>query len=234
MQVKIIDDVILSNNEGTCKRFTTFYLQDIPRYILPMINKHRVFSNVAQSNRYCNRLTDALFKQVYPTGISLFGKILFRIGCLFSCLLFVLGKKFINKELLNRLLEPFIGIDLYIGSFEYMNFFKLRTSKSADPSIRELAQRMKKAYYDSDPVLAEVSLPTVTKEERQTYGYKDCIYISAARIARVSHKSIAKTPIDDLKLGLQLVEWGHLVPFEFINTIDGNARQYFENKTKVL
>jgi hypothetical protein len=56
-----------------------------------------------------------------------------------------------HKQLVNRLLEPFMWIDTLVTSTDWANFFALRDHKDAEPHIRDLAQATKEAITASTP-----------------------------------------------------------------------------------
>lgn len=99
-----------------------------------------------------------------------------------------------HKQVINRLLEPFMHIDTLISATEWVNFFALRDHHAAEPHIQKLAQVMRKAMYGSNPAPLKPGqwhLPYVSIEERKDYGLEICQKLSVARCARISY-----TPFD--------------------------------------
>ncbi|MDR9847102.1 FAD-dependent thymidylate synthase [Herbaspirillum huttiense] len=102
-----------------------------------------------------------------------------------------------HKQVVNRILEPFLHISVIVTATEWDNFYELRDHPDAQPEIRELARQMKEAMHVSPRVLrprdrqltAAWHLPYVTPEERDLYpeGPKFLAKLSAARCARVSY-----------------------------------------------
>lgn len=102
-----------------------------------------------------------------------------------------------HKQVVNRILEPFLHISVIVTATEWDNFFELRDHPDAQPEIRELAIQMRAAMGASTPVLrprdrqtiAAWHLPYVTQEERDTYRNSPELLamVSAARCARVSY-----------------------------------------------
>jgi hypothetical protein len=104
----------------------------------------------------------------------------------------------LHKQVANRLLEPFQWMRTIVTSTEWGNWNALRDHKDAEPNIRALAVTIKMAMKNSVPVERGTStkskprpkschLPYVTDDEKATYGWFDCMKISAARCARVSY-----------------------------------------------
>jgi hypothetical protein len=117
----------------------------------------------------------------------------------------------LHKQISNRILEPWQRIHVVVTATEWNNFFLLRDHPAAQPEIRELAQKIKKAMEDSYPVDIERGdwhLPYITQEERTKYSSSDLLKMSTARCARVSyltHEGKQTTLEDDIKLHHRLV-----------------------------
>lgn len=116
-----------------------------------------------------------------------------------------------HKQIYNRLTEPFQMIKVVVSATEWDNFFWLRDDVMADPTIAELARKMKLAYDDSVPQLLKVGewhLPYVfvdfaliDAKLQQIYFLRDnidmrdnitleqAIKVSAARSAAVSYRN---------------------------------------------
>ena len=108
-----------------------------------------------------------------------------------------------HKQIVNRLLEPFMHIDVIVTATDYENFFWLRRHPDAQPEIKALADAMFKAMEASTPKLLssdEWHLPYVTVTERAFVNSaentifssvptrtEDLIKASVARCARVSY-----------------------------------------------
>ncbi len=125
-----------------------------------------------------------------------------------------------HKQIVNRLLEPFVHINVLVSATEYMNFFGLRLDKHAQPEIKVLAENMWRVYNESRPKAlqpGEWHLPYIDEEDEELstaimnyhlqYGtYIDELNIkcSVARCARVSYLSFETgrkpTLEEDLKL----------------------------------
>lgn len=119
-----------------------------------------------------------------------------------------------HKQIVNRLLEPFVHINVVVTATEWDNFFNLRLHEDAQPEIYELARAMKEAMDGSTP-------KELSRGQWHLPYIEDCEdpRISAARCARVSYKTHdGRTPsvTEDLNLFEQLVTRGHLSPLEHV------------------
>lgn len=117
-----------------------------------------------------------------------------------------------HKQVINRLLAPFIHIDVVVTTTELTNFLWLRDHKDAEPHIADLARAMIYAMevhkthnhlfgmeggprkLTNDPTLkSSWHLPYVTDDERATMTLESLIKLSIARCARVSYKAFDGT-----------------------------------------
>lgn len=238
------DVKIIADSQGKYSRITTMQLK-YPRFIHSEFMTHRVFSRNASSSRAIP--TAKLIEQVRNSPVqpvwwgknqpgmqaaeelddvgkelalktwraaarsaSEFAEMLARVGA--------------HKQIVNRVLEPFLTISVVVTSTEWDNFFKLRCHKDAQPEIRKLAEWMREALHRSLPKKLQPGqwhLPYVDAQieddEKQSYrnnidaGIKgttflelgDALRASVARCARVSYlKHDGEEPVleDDLKL----------------------------------
>lgn len=95
-----------------------------------------------------------------------------------------------HKQVVNRLIEPFMHIRVILTATEFDNFYLLRDHKDAEPHIRMLAQEMKKAEVGAQPETLHTGdwhLPYVPLEEVENLGNDMACRVSAARCARVSY-----------------------------------------------
>lgn len=103
----------------------------------------------------------------------------------------------VHKQVVNRILEPFLHISVIVTATEFANWNELRAHPDAQPEIHQLALVMQEAEAASTPVyrprnrLHESAwhLPYVTERERQAYHDQPLFLakLSAARCARVSY-----------------------------------------------
>ena len=117
-----------------------------------------------------------------------------------------------HKQVVNRLLAPFVHMRTVVTSTCWANFDGLRRHKDAEPIIKILADRMFEAREAATPRVlqqGEWHLPYVTQDERDTHSLEVLKKISAERCARVSYKlrDNSGRPYDpDFSLYKQLVE----------------------------
>lgn len=107
-----------------------------------------------------------------------------------------------HKQIVNRLLEPFMHITVVVSATEWSNFFALRDHPDAEPHIRLLAQRMKAALYEAEIQFLQPGgwhLPFVPfgwgsagKSWHPNYevSVQDAIKLSVARCASTSYKTV--------------------------------------------
>lgn len=110
-----------------------------------------------------------------------------------------------HKQVVNRLIEPWMWIDVLVTSTEWANFFHLREDEAAEPHIRDLARLIHQAIDNADcQILApgEWHLPYITDEDREyanNCGRDELptnilCEISAARCARISYRPFDGNP----------------------------------------
>lgn len=130
----------------------------------------------------------------------------------------------VHKQLVNRLLEPFMWQTVIVTATEYENFFALRAHKDAQPEIREIATRMNELYRASAPVAVPEGfwhLPLVwDAEQLRADGLTDeqIRLVSVGRCARVSYLTHdgKRDPKADIELCQRLQASGHMSPFEHV------------------
>lgn len=233
--------IVLDSKNNYNNRLTTFLLR-FPKSILAEFNTHRVLSRSASSSRavttakYLEEVrSDALrFTPIYwgknvpgmqaketLTGLDLaFAKTEWKKSALSAA---DHAEKLLNfgvhKQTVNRILEPFLYVNVVVTATDFMNFFGLRLDTDAQPEIRQLALLMYRAYKKSIPEYRSWHLPFITSKDinyifdnPKSYGdilsnsniipmmqrinniknYEETlIKISVARCARTSYKSHA-------------------------------------------
>lgn len=103
-----------------------------------------------------------------------------------------------HKQVANRLVEPFMWMDLLVTATDWKNFLHLRDHPDAEPHIRDLAvlvgQALENAHVQ-DLAIGEWHLPYITVDDWETLDeapYSEQLEtmkkISAARCARISYK----------------------------------------------
>jgi|SRR5580700_31777 thymidylate synthase ThyX len=141
----------------------------------------------------------------------------------------------LHKQIVNRILEPFLHINVVVTATEWDNFFGLRLDKAAQPEMHALAVAMWEARSMVIPkplahnqwhlpfvVPSDAYQPSVS--EKTNEALEMCIKISVARCARVSYESHEtgrrSTVEEDLVLYDRLLASKHLSPFEHQATPD--------------
>lgn len=133
----------------------------------------------------------------------------------------------VHKQIVNRLLEPFMWHTVIVTATEWGNFFALRAHKDAQPEIRVIAEMMRGCYNESTPTLVkkdEWHLPLIQPEEYDgVFEFsEEARKISSARCARVSYLTHdGKRDLEaDLTLYERLVGGGHMSPLEHVAVPD--------------
>lgn len=240
IEAKVVADSLHTN---FAKRLTTIQVV-CPRFIWAEMLTHRMFSRNAQSSRACpvkkmieevrnNPVIPIEFGSNQPgmqagqplTGIYLDGaeSEWKQAAILAAQQAGYLNSRGVHKQVVNRILEPFVTISSIITGTEWDNFWKLRIHSAAQPEILATAKAMKDAMDSSEPTLLEEGewhLPYVSKDEianLEHEGFEEAAMISAARCARVSYKNHDGTDCNvekDLALAKRLVADSHWSPFE--------------------
>ena len=222
IEAKIIEDSI--SEAG--KRITTLQVK-FHRFILPEFNTHRVFSRNFSSSRAIP--TAKLLEQVRTdpampvhwgknqTGMQAeveldeLAKEAAKASWIASANsaashALIMSQIGAHKQIVNRIIEPYVWANGIITSTEWDNWFELRAHEDAQPEIHELALKIRDAIDNSTPVLLKQSewhLPYVSQEERATMETSLIQKISAARCCRVSylkHDGTMPNIEEDLKL----------------------------------
>jgi hypothetical protein len=222
IEAKVIEDSI----SPTGKRITTIQVK-FHRFILPEFNTHRVFSRNFSSSRAIP--TAKLIEQVRtdPATPVHWGKnqrgmqanqqldpadlytahrmwrAAANSAANYADSLAAIGA---HKQIVNRIIEPFMWANGIVTSTEWDNWFQLRAHEDAQPEIQQLALQMRQAIDESIPRLLQHGqwhLPYVTDAERNQADCDMLKKISAARCCRVSylkHDGHAPNRDDDLAL----------------------------------
>jgi thymidylate synthase ThyX len=133
----------------------------------------------------------------------------------------------VHKQVINRILEPFMWHTVIVSATEWDNFFKLRLAENAQPEIQAAARLMFDAKAASDPnpvALGDWHLPLVQNDEREL-PIETLKKVSAARCARVSYLTHdGKRDIEkDIELCERLWHDRHLSPFEHVASPAGDS-----------
>lgn len=135
-----------------------------------------------------------------------------------------------HKQIVNRLLEPFMHINVVVTATEWDNFFHLRDHADAEPHIQELARTIRAVMTESDPIhlnAGDWHLPYLEFQDYLDVEDERLIKVSVARCARVSyltHDGRKTTIEEDLALYERLVgDPMHASPMEHQAEADDKA-----------
>jgi thymidylate synthase ThyX len=144
----------------------------------------------------------------------------------------------VHKQIVNRLLEPFLWHTVIVTATDWENFFALRCHRNAEPHIAQIACMMRDAIKSSTPRPAiETSswhLPLVVGIDydelvnKNTGHPREIGMISAARCARVSYLTHdgKRDPQADIDLATRLKKDGHMSPFEHVAGVADPTKRY--------
>lgn len=144
-----------------------------------------------------------------------------------------------HKQVVNRLLEPFMWIDVLVTATDWGNFFKLRDHSDAEPHMQDLARAIRTAIEDCKIQQLEDGdwhLPYISDLEKEYLFLDQQLDLSAARCARISY-----TPFDgraDLTAEMARAEKLktdplHASPFEHQAMADPNLNQVSNHRNFV-
>ena len=224
----------------TGSRLTTFRLV-FPRFILPQVNTHRVFSRNTASSRAVpvwRNVKDVIFHPYTPSvwGLnkpgmvagessgpvkSFFCDLLWHmariVAVAVACMLILLR---IHKQYVNRVLEPWMWSACILSSTEFDNWFSLRLASDAQPEIQMLAIKMTRAMEASTPSVkypGEWHTPFVYDEDLHI-DQSSLNLISAVRCARVTFNraGVCKSRQSELGRAEEMLRSRHFSPFEHV------------------
>lgn len=241
----MIQAQVIADSVWNGKRLTSLQLV-LPRFILAQLNTHRAFSRSTASSRAIP--TTKLIEMVETDPVvplhwgrnqpgmqaeseltpseRLVAEVAWRTALDAAVASAeVMTETGVHKQVVNRILEPFLWAHTIVTATEWDNFFALRLDDAAQPEIQRLAQCMKQAMDDSTPAERQFHLPYITDSELETLGaglttrgaYRYLAPISAARCARVSYLNHDQSEPDlgkDKALAEKLRAAGHMSPFE--------------------
>lgn len=234
--------------QQTGARLTTIQIIGFWKILLQELERHRVFSLCVGSSRAVPShkfrqqvLTDPFVplhwgrkaKGMQATSelrgwrlaVCYHAWMILRLAAVFAS--YVMDKIGLHKQVCNRVLEPWLKVDLVLSSTEWWNFLSLRDHKDAQPEIQVVARLIYDAIQGSTATLAkpgDLHLPLMSKAEidRLNAEGKDPRVVSAARCARASYQHWAgKTYEEDVELVARLTDAvpQHLSPFEHVATV---------------
>lgn len=238
ISVKLIQ---YSECEATSKRIATFTLK-IPKFIWGHIISHRTLSRNSASSRAIpakHIRKEVLHNPFIPiyfgenkagmqsgkplNGTRLwFAKKIWLWSRYVPVFLHFLGEKIgMHKEVVNRILEPWLIVDIIVTATEWKNFISLRTNMVVQPEMRYVAEQINALLNEKTPAIlsaGEWHLPFILENEKRL-DLETKKKICSARCARVSY-SLFNSNISDVESDLKLCEKlslsGHWSPFEHV------------------
>jgi hypothetical protein len=234
-----VDLIKYSESSDTGKRLATFVIK-IPKFIWGHIISHRALSRNSASSRAipAKRVRNSVLKTPFLpiyfgenkpgmqsgkrlTGLRLWvSKKIWLWSRYVPVFFHYLGDKIgIHKEVLNRMIEPWLMIDIIVSGTEWNNFLVLRNNQEAQPETRNVAEQIDFLLKNTKPEIlktGEWHLPFILDNE-QPLDLETKKKISAARCARVSYSLFDGKKSDissDLRLCEKLSSSGHWSPFE--------------------
>jgi hypothetical protein len=171
---QILAEIVLDSITDGGSRLTTWKLT-YPRFIHSELLTHRVFSKNSASSRAIpmKKFRDRV--ELMPAipihwganekGMQAFNEIVdsqravdWWIACRDAALKFhIQGEEIgLHKQIVNRVLEPWMMIVVILTGTDFANFFHLRDHKDAEPNIHMLANEMWNEYRRSLPNIVPV------------------------------------------------------------------------------
>lgn len=98
-----------------------------------------------------------------------------------------------HKQIVNRILNPYMHILVLVSSTQWSNFLHVRDHKDAEPSMQLLGAAVRECLNGSLPRLlqpGEWHLPLTDGQPRTLAEQESYLKISVARCASVSHKTV--------------------------------------------
>ncbi len=127
----------------------------------------------------------------------------------------------LHKQIVSRLLEPFMWHTVIATGTDWSNFFALRANPQAQPEIQRAAYLLRDLYTAHEPAPlgeGEWHLPLIQADERGL-PIEDLKRMAVGRCARVSyltHDTGTRDPQRDIQLHDALLRSGHMSPFEHV------------------
>lgn len=245
-----INAKVICDSVTTAGHRLTTIEAEFPRCILAEVNTHRVFSRNSASSRaipvekMIKRVTEDPFVPLYwgknQSGMQASGEVedkpkadrMWRHAAQQAVAAAMkLHDVGLHKQIVNRVLEPFLWHKAIISSTEWDNFLSQRDHEAAEPHMRILAKCIRAALAGSNPLLLETGqwhTPYIDPEaDHGLHPIEQCM-VSAARCARVSYLTHdgCRDTSEDLRLFNKLADANppHASPLEHVATPDRSFR----------
>ncbi|MGL5131022.1 MAG: FAD-dependent thymidylate synthase [Planktothrix sp.] len=133
----------------------------------------------------------------------------------------------LHKQIVNRVLEPFVLMTCLVTSAYWDNFFKLRLHKDAQPEIQHLAKLMaeekQKSISENTPFQGW-HIPYTDK----SLSLEDNLVVATAKAARISYSNFKGSTLEkDTELVNKLKDSHHWSPFEHCARAAFNGKSNF-------
>lgn len=245
-----VELILYSECEATNKKIATFVLK-VPKFVMPHINSHRTLSRNSASSRAvpARKMRERVLKTPYipiyfgqnksgmQSGQPLNGFKLFIANKVWlwsryvPVILHFVGEKIkLHKEVLNRIIEPWVMTEVVLTATEWSNFIKLRNNTDAQPDIQTVAKKINELLNNTKPAILKVGewhLPFINHEEKD-FNIELKKKISSARCARVSYFLFNGKISDvesDKNICDRLVTSGHWSPLEHVAQASENLER---------
>lgn len=248
MKAKIVADSLAPNGV----RLTTFEIK-IPKFLQAELNTHRALSkNSASSRAIPAKKIRRMVVEDPVTFVSwgsnqagmqaggelsgwklLVSKAIWSLARWPALLCHLLLEKLgLHKQVVNRVLEPWLHTVVLVSGTEWSNFFKLRCHASSQPEIRQVALDMRALYKTHSPKQVPTyawHLPLCPDYDKLKFNYtqeqiRDIVSARCARISYLTHTG-DRNPEADLALAARLRDQGHWSPFEHVAEASCNKLQ---------
>lgn len=232
-----------THHPRTHKTITTFQLH-FPRIILSEFNTHRQLSRNASSSRaipiakMIEQVQQDPFIPVYwgknQPGMKAREELSpdAKVVCAMEWLkardravesVQALATMGLHKQTVNRILEPWMWVNVICTATEWDNFYALRNHADAQPEFKVLTEKMLAceiaAQNDTFQFYSENHIPYIKEVEWDIHSVSTLKELSTARCCRVSYNNLDNTTPNyekDLALHDSLLKDGHMSPFEHI------------------
>lgn len=231
-------DIIADSINPVGNRITTYILR-YPRFIHSELMTHRMFSRNAASSRAIP--IEKVIAQVetdpaMPVEWGANGRGMAASGVVadaatseaawrHAAALSVesartLMRTGLHKQIVNRVLEPFVWMTTLVTATEWENFFSLRVHPKAQPEFQWLSYLMLRAYVLNTPQDKNVGEWHIPFGDRmpEDLSFGDKLKVAVARAARISYNTM-EGEIDvkkDIELHDKLAADGHFSCFEHV------------------
>ncbi|MFQ3675275.1 MAG: hypothetical protein SNJ64_01875 [Endomicrobiia bacterium] len=136
----------------------------------------------------------------------------------------------LHKHVVNRILSPYLYINVLVTATDYDNFFCLRFNPEASPEMIRLSHAMILEYRNSQPNYLELGDWHIPFADN-SLDLETKLKVSVARCARLSynnHYGVISIE-DDIKLYNNLISNRHMSPFEH-QAVSSESDRFFNLK----